>query len=111
MEAFKQRGIEVLYLVDPIDEYVMQSYPEHEGHKFVCITKEGLKLPGAASEATPNEAPEAKAEVVALCAEMKRLLGARVEKVVPSERLATSPCRTADAISRTSSTARCASWN
>lgn len=32
-------------MVEPIDEYALQSYPEHNGHRFVCIAKEGVELP------------------------------------------------------------------
>ncbi|KAL1515126.1 hypothetical protein AB1Y20_004188 [Prymnesium parvum] len=89
MEAFNQRGIEVLYMVDPIDEYALQSYPEHQGHRFVCITKEGVQLPGSADD---GPAPEDRAAVERLCEAMGRLLSGRVAKVALSERLSQSPC-------------------
>jgi molecular chaperone HtpG len=45
LEALKNRDLEVLYLVDPIDEYAVQQLREYDGKKLMCVTKEGLDLP------------------------------------------------------------------
>jgi len=44
LEALKKRGIEVLYLVDPIDEYMVQQLKDYDGKKLKSCTKEGLDL-------------------------------------------------------------------
>ena len=44
VERLLQKGYEVLYLTEPVDEYCMQSMPEFEGKKFQNAAKEGLKL-------------------------------------------------------------------
>merc|ERR1711936_1129207 len=45
VEKVKKKGFEVLYLVDPIDEYAVQQLKEYDGKKLMCVTKEGLELP------------------------------------------------------------------
>merc|ERR1712093_602844 len=43
-ETLKKKGLEVLYMVDPIDEYVVQQLKEFDGKKLKSVTKEGLDL-------------------------------------------------------------------
>ena len=90
LEEAKRRGIEVLYMVDPIDEYVMQQVKDFEDKKFVCLTKEGVKFEDSEEEKKRRE--EEKASFEKLCKAMKEILGDKVEKVVLTERLSTSPC-------------------
>jgi len=44
IESLKKRGMEVIYMVDPIDEYVIQQLKEFDGKKLKNCTKEGLDL-------------------------------------------------------------------
>jgi len=44
VEKLKNKGFEVLYMVDAIDEYAIGQLKDYEGHKMTCITKEGLKI-------------------------------------------------------------------
>jgi molecular chaperone HtpG len=90
LEEAKRRDFEVLFMVDPIDEYVMQQVKDFEDKKFVCLTKEGVKFEESEEEKKRKE--EEKASFEKLCKEMKDILGDKVEKVVLTERLATSPC-------------------
>jgi len=90
MEGLKKRGLEVLYLVDPIDEYMVQQLKEYDGKKLVSITKEGLELEESEDEKKKKE--EEKARFEPLCKLMKDVLGDKVEKVVVGTRIDESPC-------------------
>jgi len=90
LEALKKKNLEVLYLVDPIDEYMVQQLKEYDGKKLVCITKEGLKLDETEDE--KKKAEELKATNENLCKVIKEILGEKVEKVVTSNRIVESPC-------------------
>merc|ERR1719187_636883 len=90
VEKVKKKGFEVLYLVDPIDEYAVQQLKEYDGKKLMCVTKEGLELPEDDEEKKRHE--ELKAEFEELCKVVKDILDKRVEKVVVSNRLVDSPC-------------------
>ena len=90
LEGLKKRGYEVLYLVDPIDEYMVQQLKEYDGKKLVSCTKEGLDLDDTEDEKKKKE--ELKARFEPLCKLIKDVLGDKVEKVVVSTRIDESPC-------------------
>jgi molecular chaperone HtpG len=90
LEKLKKMGYEVLFMVDPIDEYAVQQLKEYEGKKLISATKEGLALDEDEDEKKAFE--EAKAKTEGLCKLMKEVLDDKVEKVVVSNRLADSPC-------------------
>lgn len=90
LEKLKKKGYEVLFLVDPIDEYAVQQLKEFEGKKLVCATKEGLKLNETEDEKKTFE--ELKAQTEGLCKLMKEVLDDKVEKVIVSNRLEQAPC-------------------
>nr|UXY87045.1 heat shock protein [Cryptomonas sp.] len=90
LEKLKLRGFEVLFMIEPIDEYCVQQLKEYEGKKLVCATKEGLTLDENEEEKKAKEEEKQKCEE--LCKLIKETLGEKVEKVVVSERLSDSPC-------------------
>merc|ERR1712060_846458 len=91
LEGLKSRGYEVLYLVDPIDEYMVQQMKDYDGKKLVSCTKEGLDMDETEEEKKQKE--EEKARFEPLCKLMKDVLGDKVEKVVVnSDRIDESPC-------------------
>ena len=90
LERLKRKGLEVLFLVDPIDEYVVQQLKEYDGKKLVSVTKEGLELDETEEEKAAKE--EQKAQFEELTKVMKDILGDKVEKVVISDRIVDSPC-------------------
>merc|ERR1739836_233310 len=90
VERLKKRGFEVIYMTEPIDEYVVQQLKEYDGKNLVSVTKEGLELPEDEEEKKKREEDKAKFEP--LCKVMKDILDKKVEKVVVSNRLVSSPC-------------------
>jgi len=90
VERLKKRGLEVVYMVEPIDEYVVQQLKEFDGKNLVSVTKEGLELPEDEEEQKKFE--EAKTKFEPLCKVMKDILDKKVEKVTVSNRLVNSPC-------------------
>ena len=90
LEALRKRGLEVLYLTDPIDEYMVQQLKDYDGKKLKSCSKEGLDLEETEEEKKQKE--EEKARFEALCKLMKDVLGDKVEKVVVSNRIDESPC-------------------
>jgi len=90
IETLKKKGYEVLFMVDPIDEYSVQQLKEYDGKKLISVTKEGLELEETEDEKKAKE--EEKAQFEALCKLMKEVLGDKIEKVVVGQRIEDSPC-------------------
>merc|ERR1712190_555413 len=89
LESLRKRGIEVLYMVDPIDEYSVQQLKEFDGKKLKSVTKEGLELD---DEDEKKKLEEQKADFEGLCKLIKEVLADKVEKVIVSNRVSESPC-------------------
>merc|ERR1719219_2884486 len=90
LENLKKRDLEVIYLVDPIDEYAIQQLKDYQGKTMACATKEGLDL--CLSEDEKKKQEEEKASFEGLCKKVKDILGSKVEKVIISDRMVNSPC-------------------
>merc|ERR1712126_243231 len=90
VEVVKKRGFEVVYMTEPIDGYCVQQLREYDGKTLVSVTKEGLELPEDEEEKKARE--EKKTKFEGLCKVMKEILDKKVEKVVVSNRLVSSPC-------------------
>merc|ERR1712100_268712 len=88
--GLRKKGIEVLYMVDPIDEYAVQQLKEFDGKKLICATKEGMTFEEDDDEKKKFE--EAKAANEGLTKLIKEVLEDKVEKVVVSNRIDDSPC-------------------
>jgi len=90
LEKLKQKGYEILFMTEPIDEYCVQQLKEYEGKKLICATKEGLNLINSENDDKKKE--EEKDKFEEMCKIVKEILGEKVEKVVLSDRLSDSPC-------------------
>ncbi|XP_041952187.1 heat shock protein HSP 90-alpha 1-like [Alosa sapidissima] len=90
VERLRKAGLEVIYMIEPIDEYCVQQLKEYDGKNLVSVTKEGLELPEDEEEKKKQEELNTKFEN--LCKIMKDILDKKVEKVAVSNRLVASPC-------------------
>jgi len=89
LEKLKKKGYEVLFMVDPIDEYAVQQLKEFDGKKLLCATKDGVNM--GSTEEEKAEFEKAKEACKDLLVQMKDVLGDKVEKVAVSARLEGSP--------------------
>merc|ERR1712111_130761 len=83
LESLRKKGLEVMYMVDPIDEYAVQQLKEFDGKKLKSTTKEGLEID---DEDEKKKLEELKSEFEPLTKLMKEVLGDKTEKVVVSRR-------------------------
>merc|ERR1740139_435504 len=89
IEQLKRKGLEVLYLIDPIDEYVIQQLKDFDEKKLKNCSKEGLDIE---DEDDKKKLEEQKAAFEGLCTLVKEVLGDKVEKVLVGSRMSESPC-------------------
>jgi molecular chaperone HtpG len=89
LEGLRKKGYEVLYMADPVDEWVVRDLGEFEEKKLIDASKGALDLPESDAE---KEAREAKtAELADLLGAVKASLEDVVKDVRSSNRLAESP--------------------
>lgn len=91
LEIFKAKGIEVLYLVDPIDEWVTQSLFEFDGKSLKNITKGEIDL-GEDSKEEKEKTEEAKGTFKDLLEGITKHLDSNIKEARLTSRLKDSPC-------------------
>ena len=82
LEKLIKKNLEVIYMTDPIDEYMMQQVKEFDGKKFVNISKANFNLD------TDNNIEKHED----FCKSIKNILDNKIENVIVSNRLISSPC-------------------
>lgn len=97
METLRDKGIEVLYLLDPVDEFAMETLRNYDEKPFHSISRGDLGLDDAESQEVKKETEEIGKENGALMKDIKEVLGDKVADVKVSSRLKTSAvCLVAD---------------
>ena len=100
LEGLRSKGYEVIYMIETIDEYMVQQLKTYKDYEFVSVSQEGLGLEdenkdengdqdkkgddSASSEKDPVDTNE-------VCKLFKEVLGSKVERVVVSKRIVDSP--------------------
>jgi len=91
IEAFKKRDLEIIYTLEPIDDFVMSHLGEFEGKKLVSADRADLELPATDSEEDGKKKGLSAKKQEALTGWMQEALGSRVKEVHISQRLEDSP--------------------
>ena len=97
MEQLRERGLEVLFLLDPVDEFAIETVREYEGKNFHSISRGDLDLGDAESEAAKKETEDLAKANDDLIKDVKETLGDKIAEVKLSQRLRSSAvCLVAD---------------
>ena len=95
LEMLKRKNVEVLYLLEPIDEFVLESLQSYEDSSFVAaehVRPENLEsISGEAEQASEDLSEDEQRDLDGLLKTMQDLLGDRVTEVRSSKRLHDSP--------------------
>ena len=90
LERLRVKKYNVLFMIDPMDEYILRKLTEYSDKKFMCITKEDFSLNETKEEKEQFE--EYQKDTEEICKIIQEILKDFLEKVVVSKRLTYSPC-------------------
>jgi molecular chaperone HtpG len=90
LEAFRAKGIEVLFMTDTIDEFWLPIQNDYKSKKFKSVTRGAAELSKVASDKKEETKPEEN-NIGQLVARLKEILSGEVKDVCLSERLVDSP--------------------
>jgi len=97
LEIFRKKGIEVLLLSDPIDEWVVNHLIDYKKKSLKSVAKGGLELDDSESKESKKEKKATEKKLKKLVEGIEKALGDRVKEVRISTRLTDSPsCLVAD---------------
>ena len=97
MELLKEKNIEVLYLLDPVDEFTIETLREYDSKQFHSISRGDLDLDDAESQEVKKETEDIAKKNDDLMKDIKETLGEKIADVKISTRLKSSAvCLVAD---------------
>lgn len=91
MELLREKGYEVLYFLDKVDEFLTQHLPEYAGKPLRSVSRGSLDLQDEAVTGEADKSGESDAEYQELLAFVREALAGKVKDVRLSGRLKTSP--------------------
>jgi molecular chaperone HtpG len=92
LEIFRRRGLEVLFLTDPIDEFAITALMSYQGKTLTSIDAADLELPDTPETTESGESPARESGFPRVLDLFRTALGNRVKEVRESKRLTDSPC-------------------
>ncbi len=92
LELLKKNGYDVLFMIDPIDEWVVQSLTEYDGKKLKAAGKGEIELDDESKKDTDKKLKKASKEHKNLIGFIKTSLGEKIKDVRFSKRLTDSAC-------------------
>lgn len=100
LEGFAAKGVEVLYMTDPVDEFWLSTVHEFEEKAFKSVTRGGADLNAVKKDSSSEnveeeekaDADETDETILALITSLKEALGDKVADIRKSDRLTSSPC-------------------
>jgi len=98
MELLREKGLEVLFLLDPVDEFAIETIREYDGKQFHSISRGELELDDVESQEVKKETEDIAKKNEDLMKDIKDILGNKVAEVKVSTRLKSSAvCIVSDA--------------
>mmetsp|Transcript_27027 Transcript_27027/g.76035 ORF Transcript_27027/g.76035 Transcript_27027/m.76035 type:complete len:844 (+) Transcript_27027:92-2623(+) len=91
LEPFKEKDVEVIYMTDPIDEYVVSHVRDFDSKKFVDVSSENVKFKDEDADLVTRREKFYKNKFKPLTKWMKKLYGASIMRVAISKRLGSIP--------------------
>ncbi len=109
LERFRRKGLEVLYLLEPVDEFALEALGKYKDHPFTSVEQADAKALEAfpdledAAPAAPALSEEERASFDLLIERMRAILGDRIKDIRVSDRLSGSAAAlvSADGVSST----------
>jgi len=86
LEKLKEKNIECLYMVEPVDEYILPEFKEYKGHKLLSVFKDNFKIEGDEKDEKDEK------ELANVCAFIKAKLGESIKDVKITDKLIDTPC-------------------
>ena len=90
VDKLKKKDWEIIYMADPIDEYIVQHLTKYNDVKLINVSKDDLELPVDETDSN-NETKPDQALMDKLCERMKEILGERVDQVKVSSKIESQP--------------------
>lgn len=91
LASAKAKGVEVLFLTDPVDEYAAQHLADYDGHRLMSLTKEGLRFGDEDEEVSKKRVKLYKETYKGLTKYLKELFGNKVSKVTVAQHPLAAP--------------------